>query len=92
MRFRNVDERYDYVYRKQERLLGEFADEKKMLAETLIYLCKCGCKDMPDDVYRACAFFINGEYNAKPGSLWLLYQAAQRLLKEIEDVPRRAGA
>ncbi len=34
---------------------------------------------MPDDEYRAAAFFINKEYLNKPGSLTLLYQTKLQL-------------
>jgi hypothetical protein len=91
MRFKNVNERYDYTYRKQRKLLEEFSEEKKLYARNLMYLYQCNKEDLSDDVYRACAFFINGEYNAKPGALWLLYQAAERLLKDSAEVPNERG-
>jgi hypothetical protein len=37
---------------------------------------------MPDDIYRACAYFINGEYGRKRGSLCLLYEANEKLQQE----------
>jgi hypothetical protein len=38
---------------------------------------------MPPDVYRSVAFFVNREYKNKNGSLYLLFQADERLRKEM---------
>ena len=40
-------------------------------------------EDIPDDQYRACAFFKNREYLKKPGSLTLLYEVYVRCGKEL---------
>jgi hypothetical protein len=39
--------------------------------------------DMPDDEYRAAAFFKNREYLRKPGSLTLLYAMYLRYCREL---------
>jgi len=44
--------------------------------------------EMPDDEYRACAFFINGEYKGKPGSLTLLYAMYLRCCNELPRVTK----
>jgi hypothetical protein len=43
---------------------------------------------MPDDEYRACAYFLNKEYLRKKGSLALLYEMYQRCGKELPDVTK----
>ena len=53
---------------------------------SLLTICLCGIgkkEDIPDDQYRACAFFKNREYLRKPGSLTLLYQVYVRCGKEL---------
>jgi hypothetical protein len=46
---------------------------------------------MPDDEYRACAFFINGEYLRKPGSLTLVYSMYQRCMRELPEVTKETA-
>jgi hypothetical protein len=41
--------------------------------------------DMPDDQYRAAAFFRNKEYLRKPGSLTLLYEMYLRCVRELPE-------
>jgi hypothetical protein len=48
-------------------------------------LGKC---DMPDDEYRACAFFINREFSKKPGSLTLLYKTHLQCSREMPEVTK----
>jgi hypothetical protein len=43
---------------------------------------------MPDDEYRAVAFFKNREYLMKPGSLALLYSMYRRISKELPQATR----
>ncbi|MDR0442114.1 MAG: hypothetical protein LBH44_01745 [Treponema sp.] len=45
-------------------------------------------QDMPDDEYRACAFFQNKEYRNKPGSLTLCYEMCLRCYRELPQVTR----
>jgi hypothetical protein len=88
MRFKNIDERYNYVYRKEHALLEQYANDKKIFAEGLIDIYKMGDRDIPDDIYRACVFFINGEYNSKAGALWSLYQASEKFQSEHRHTPK----
>jgi hypothetical protein len=39
--------------------------------------------EIPDDEYRAVAFFKNKEYLKKPGSLTLCYVMYQRMVEEL---------
>jgi len=43
---------------------------------------------MPDDEYRACAFFLNKEFLKKPGSLTLLYGMYLRCMSELPSVTK----
>jgi len=43
---------------------------------------------MPDDEYRACAFFQNKEFLRKPGSLTLLYEMFLRCIRELPEVTK----
>jgi hypothetical protein len=45
-------------------------------------------QEMPDDEYRACAFFQNKEFLRKPASLTLLYSVYLRCLKELPEVTK----
>jgi hypothetical protein len=42
-------------------------------------------RDMPDEEYRAVAFFKNREYLRKPGSLTLLYKMYLRCCRELPE-------
>jgi hypothetical protein len=83
-----VEERYQENIRKQQKKLEKFVDHEVEWANHLITWYKCKKEDMPDDEYRACAFFLNKEYLRKPGSLTLLYQMYLRFSKELPDVTK----
>jgi hypothetical protein len=85
MRRRTPEERYKDNIRKQQKTLEEFADHEIEWAEHLLYWYSLKKDDMPDDEYRACAFFINKEFLKKPGSLTLLYEMYKRCLKELPE-------
>jgi hypothetical protein len=82
------EERYKDNTRKQQRTLEEFAAHEIELADDLMYWYRLKKEDMPDDEYRACAFFINKEYLRKPGSLTLLYEMNLRWYRELPKVTR----
>jgi hypothetical protein len=88
MKRRTPEERYQYNVRKQQKTLEEFAAHEIEWAEHLLYWYGIINKDIPDDEYRACAFFKNREYIKKPGSLSLLYKMSIRCLHELPDVTR----
>jgi hypothetical protein len=82
------EERYKYNVRKQQRTLEEFAEHETEWAGDLITWYRISKKEIPNDEYRACAYFINGEYQRKPGSLTLLYQMYLRCINELPSVTK----
>jgi len=72
-RFKSAEERYQFNVRKQRGLLEDFASCEGGWAGDLLLWFRMKKLDVPDDEYRACAFFLNREYLLKPGSLSLLY-------------------
>ena len=88
MKRRTPQERYQENIRKQQKTLEEFAAHEIEWAEHLLYWYQLQKKDIPDDEYRACAFFINKEFQRKPGSLTLLYEMYIRCLNELPEFTR----
>jgi hypothetical protein len=88
MKRKTVEERYQYNLRKQQKTLEEFAEYEFEWSGHLLCLYKCKKEVVPDDIYRACAFFQNREYRNKPGSLTLLYQMHVRCNKELPEVTK----
>lgn len=80
---RTHEERYKNNISKQQAALEEFAGFETEWAGDLIRWHCIRKEDIPDDQYRAAAFFINKEYLRKPGSLTLLYMIFQRCIKEL---------
>jgi hypothetical protein len=83
-----IEERYQYNLRKQQRTLQEFAEYEYDWSGDLLFWYNCRKEEIPDDEYRACAFFQNKEYRNKPGSLTLLYQMYVRCNKELPSVTK----
>jgi len=88
MRRRTPEERYKYNIRKQQKKLEDFADHEIEWANDLMLWYRLKKEDMPDDEYRACAFFINKEFSRKPGSLTLLYEMHNRCHRELPEVTK----
>ena len=88
MRRRDPETKYKDAIRKQQNKLEEFAAHEIEWANDLIMWYRISKKEMPDDEYRACAFFINAEYLRKPGSLTLLYQMYLRCINELPKVTK----
>jgi hypothetical protein len=82
------EEKYQYNLRKQRKTLEDFAEYEYEWAGDLIHWYRLRKQDMPDDQYRACAFFLNREYLNKPGSLTLLYQMYLRCMRELPNVTK----
>ena len=82
------EQRYKYNVRKQQKTLEEFANHEIEWAGDLIYWYRVKKQEMPDDEYRACAFFQNREYLKKPGSLTLLYEMKERCYRELPPVTK----
>ena len=80
------EERYKLSLLKQQKTLEEFVSHETEWAEDLIYWYGINKQEIPDDEYRACAFFINKEYLSKPGSLTLLYSMSLRCAEELPPV------
>jgi len=88
IRRRTPEDRYNLKIRKQEKILEEFAAHELEWANDLMLWYKIKNLDMPDDEYRACAFFQNREYKNKAGSLTLLYKVYVRCINELPKVTK----
>ena len=91
MRRRTPEERYKYSLRKQQKELEEFAAHEIDFADDLKHWYSLKKRDMPDDEYRAVAFFINREYRMKPGSLSLLYKTYLQCFDELPSSTRETA-
>jgi len=76
------------MIRKQQKTLEDFTAHETEWADHLIYWYQLTKKDIPDDEYRACAFFINKEYTSKKGALTLLYEVYLRCHKEMPEITK----
>jgi hypothetical protein len=72
--------------KKERGLLKEFVTRCKEDADNLLYIYRHDKTVIPDDEYRAVAFFLNDEYADKPGALSALYDISQRLSAELPPV------
>ena len=88
MRRLNAKERYLYNVRKQQATLEEFSAKEIEWANDLLLWYSIRNEEIPDDEYRACAFFINREFDYKPGSLTLLYEMYLRCLSEMPQITK----
>ncbi|GHU77997.1 hypothetical protein FACS189462_1420 [Spirochaetia bacterium] len=85
MRSRDPAARYYEHIRHQRRVLEEFAAKEIGYANDLLWWYKVKKLDIPDDEYRAVAYFKNREFLRKPGSLTLLYEMYQRCMMELPE-------
>ena len=88
MKRRTHEEKYKYNVRKQQKTLEEFAEHEIQWSTDLMYWYGLNKQEMPNDEYRACAFFQNKEYLHKPGSLTLLYEMFQQCNRELPQVTK----
>ena len=88
MKRKTAEEKYKENIRKQEKILKEFAEYEYEWSGDLMLWYDVKKLDIPDDVYRACAFFRNREHRNKPGSLTMLYEMYVRCNNELPEVPR----
>jgi len=88
MKRRTPEERYKDSIRKQQKILEDYAEYEYEWSGDLLRWYELKNLDIPDDEYRACAFFLNREYRNKPGSLTLLYQMYLRCGTELPDVTK----
>jgi hypothetical protein len=91
MRSRDPETRYKENVRKQQQTLEEFAAHEIEWADDLLLWYQVKKRDMPDDEYRAAAFFKNREYLHKPGSLTLLYEMYRRCIRELPEATRETA-
>jgi hypothetical protein len=82
------EERYKENLRKEQKTLEEFAAHEIEWADYLLLWYRAKKLDMPDDEYRAVAFFKNREYLRKPGSLTLLYSMYRQMNKELPEATK----
>jgi hypothetical protein len=82
---RTPEERYKEHIRKQQQTLEEFAAHEIEWADDLLLWYRIKHKEIPNDEYRAVAFFKNREYLHKPGSLTLLYEMYLRCCRELPE-------
>jgi hypothetical protein len=80
---RTPEERYKDNIRKQQTILEEFATHEIEWTDDLLLWYRVKKREIPDDQYRAVAFFKNKEYLRKPGSLTLLYKMYLRCVREL---------
>jgi len=88
MRRKTAEERYQENFRKQQKILDDFAEYEFEWAGDLIKWYGAKKLDMPEEEYRACAFFTNREYRKKLGSLTLLHQMHVRCNEELPEATR----
>jgi hypothetical protein len=88
MKRRTPEERYQYIIRKEQKTLEDFAEHEIEYADDLLLWHRVRNEDMPCDIYRAVAFFKNREYLRKPGSLTLLYEMSLRCHRELPEVSK----
>ena len=88
---RTPESRYKEHIRKQQQILEEFAAHEIEWADDLLMWYRVKKLNMPDDEYRAVAFFKNREYLHKPGSLTLLYEMYRRILKELPPATKETA-
>jgi hypothetical protein len=85
---RTPEERYQDNICKQQKILEEFAAYEIEWADDLLLWYRVRKREIPDDQYRAVAFFKNKEYLRKPGSLTLLYEMYLRCIRELPAYTR----
>jgi hypothetical protein len=87
-RRRTPEERYKDNTRKQQRTLEDYAAHEIEWADNLLLWFRLNKMEMPEDEYRACAFFLNREFLMKPGSLALLYKMYLQCSRELPEITK----
>ena len=85
------EEKYKLKLGKQLKILEDFASHEAEWADDLMYWYKLNKLEIPDDEYRACAFFLNKEFQKKPGSLTLLYAMSEKCQNELPQVTKETA-
>jgi hypothetical protein len=87
-KWKKPEKRYRENVRKQQKILEEFAAHEIEWADDLLLWYSLKKREIPDDEYRAVAFFKNREYLRKPGSLTLVYEMYLRCIQELPEYTR----
>jgi len=82
------EERYKLSLQKQQKILDNYAKHESDFAEDLILWYQLRKEEMPEDEYRAVAYFINKEYERKTGSLTMLYKLYNSMIGELPAVTK----
>jgi hypothetical protein len=91
MRFKNGTDKYFFKTRKERTALSDFLNEETVMANTVLNICKSKHIEIPDDVYRGLAYFINEEWEQKGGSLYLLFETKKGVQKEMPLVTKETA-
>jgi hypothetical protein len=91
VRRRDPESRYQENVRKQQAVLEEFAAHEIEWADDLLLWYKLKKREIPDDEYRAVAFFKNREYLRKPGSLTLTYSMFKQCAAELPETTKETA-
>ena len=92
MKRRTPEERYkEKIHRQQQKTLEDFASHEIEWSSDLMLWYKLKKQEIPDDEYRACAFFQNKEFLRKPGSLTLLYSMYLRCARELPETTKETA-
>ena len=88
MRKFSDEEKYNYLVRAQRKDAEEFIESGELEADCLLKKYKQSDIEIPLDIYRACAFFVNKEYKTKFGSIALLFQTKEKLQDTLPELTR----
>jgi hypothetical protein len=88
MRFANPAEKHRFKTRKERKILSDFLKEETIMAQAVMNRFRQRRIDLPDDVYRGLAYFINEEWATKAGSLCLLYETKRRVQADMPPVTK----
>jgi hypothetical protein len=86
-----AERRYLAELEKAAAEVSAFIEREKLNAEQLIHLARLTKQDLPDDVYRAAAYFVNSEWKLKKESLVVLITASERLEEELPRVTKETA-
>jgi hypothetical protein len=87
-RRRTPEERYVFNNRIQQKKLENFVLNETEWADNLLLYYRLKKIDVPDDEYIGCAYFLNKEYEKKPGSLTLVYKMYLQCRNELPEVTK----
>jgi hypothetical protein len=92
MKRKTPEERYTENIHKQRKTLEEFAASEIGRNDDLLLWYRIRKEDIPDDQYRAMAFFKSRECLMKPGSLTLVYEMFLRCMRELPEYSKEIAS